>query len=57
MSGNYHLFFNGNYGNDHIQFCIDQCIERSDSEGAEIGKVLLGMSKTQRKKLTYSGGY
>lgn len=57
MSGNYHLFFNGNYNNDHIQFCIDQCIERSDAEGEEIGKVLLGMSKTQRKKLTHSGGY
>jgi len=57
LSGNYHLFFNGNYDNSHIEFCIEQCIERSDAEGAEIGKVLLSMSKTQRKKLTHSGGY
>lgn len=57
LSGNYHLFFNGNYGTDHIKFCIEQCIKRSDTEGAEIGKVLLTMSKTQRKKLTHSGGY
>lgn len=57
MSGNYHLFFNGNYGTDHIEFCIQRCIDELDTEGEEIGKVLLTMSKTQRKKLTHSGGY
>lgn len=53
--GNYGLFFNGNYGIDHIEFCIQRCVDESDTEGEEIGKVLLTMSKTQRKKLTHSG--
>lgn len=57
MSGNYHLFFNGNYNNDHIEYCLEQCIKLNDIPGIELGKVLLRMSKTQRKKLTHSGGY
>ncbi|MDR6579992.1 hypothetical protein [Pseudomonas extremaustralis] len=40
-----------NIRNSDVQFCIDYAMEKGDAEGAEIGRALLSMSKTQRLKV------
>lgn len=41
----------GNVKDDNVLFCIEWAEERGDTEGAELARVLLTMSKTQRLKL------
>ena len=41
----------GNIGDDSIRFCLCECDKDSDKKGAELCKLLLRMSKTQRKKI------
>lgn len=41
----------GNLADAHILFCWDYAEERGDVEGAHLARVLLHMSKTQRRKL------
>lgn len=41
----------GNIGDDSVQFCLDFAVESGDTDGAALARILLSMSKTQRKKL------
>lgn len=34
-----------------VQYCIDYAVNSGDAEGAELGKLLLQMSKSQRLKI------
>jgi hypothetical protein len=43
-----------NVRDSDIQFCIDYAEGKGDAEGAEIGRALLSMSKTQRLKIACS---
>jgi hypothetical protein len=50
--GSLHIVLDdGNVRDEDVQFCIDRAESNGDSEGAELGRILLRMSKTQRKKL------
>lgn len=40
-----------NVEDSSVEFCIAHAEERGDSEGAELGRILLRMSKTQRLKM------
>lgn len=42
----------GNYSDSTVQFCYDYAIQSGDPEGAELAKILLTMSKTQRAKIS-----
>jgi hypothetical protein len=41
----------GNIKDSDIEFCIDYARQGLDTEGSELGLILLSMSKTQRKKI------
>lgn len=41
----------GNIQDSHVRSCIDLATERNDTEGANLARVLLTMSKTQRARL------
>lgn len=41
----------GNVSDSNVNFCLDRALDRGDYEGAELAKLLLEMSKTQRLKL------
>jgi len=50
--GNLHIVLdNGNVDDDHINYCIKCANEEGDELGMYIGKILLQMSKTQRRKI------
>jgi len=40
-----------NYKDYHVQSCVDFAAKRGDRPGEELGKILLRMSQTQRRKL------
>jgi hypothetical protein len=40
-----------NLADHHVQFCIDYAEEKGDIEGAELARILLKMSPSQRKKI------
>jgi len=40
-----------NVEDSHVQWCIEHAEQTGDTEGAELGKILLQMSKSQRYKL------
>lgn len=40
-----------NIKDSHVQFCIDQCVKKSDTDGLELANILMGLSKSQRIKL------
>lgn len=53
--GSLHIVLDdGNVEDQFLHFCIAHAEEKNDQEGAELGKILLQMSKTQRSKLPYS---
>lgn len=41
----------GNVRDNDVKFCIEDALERGDTEGHELACLLLGMSTTQRRKL------
>lgn len=41
----------GNVRDIHVKGCIEDALERGDTEGHELACLLLGMSTTQRRKL------
>jgi hypothetical protein len=41
----------GNVENKHVRFCIQSAESEGDTEGLELARILLRMSKTQRLKL------
>jgi len=50
--GSLHIVLDdGNVEESHVAFCVSWAIEHDDWEGANLGAVLLRMSKTQRRKL------
>ena len=40
-----------NVEDSHVQSCIEYAEQNGDTEGAELGKILLQLSKSQRYKL------
>lgn len=42
-----------NVEDSSVQFCVGYAEERGDTEGAELAKILLKMSRTQRLKIGY----
>jgi len=52
MGGCLHIVLeDGNTENEHVQWCVDHAIEKGDELGAAVAKVMLAMSRTQRRKL------
>ena len=50
--GSLHIVLNdGNIDDDSIIWCINYAKEKGDKDGVKLGKILLGMSKTQRRKI------
>jgi len=43
----------GNVSDDSIRFCIDAAEEEGDAETARLGRLLLRLTKTQRRKLPH----
>lgn len=53
VGGSLHIVLDdGNVYDSNVKFCIEFAEMRGDTEGVEIGKKLLEMSATQRKKLS-----
>lgn len=46
----------GNIEDDHVRFCVDWAVKHDHPKCAELARVLLRMSKTQRKKLYRTHG-
>ena len=52
VGGNLHIVLDdGNIDNRSVAFCIDQAVNKGDVDGEQLGKLLLLMSQTQRRKL------
>ncbi len=52
LGGSLHIVLEDcNVNDSHVQYCIDYAESIDDTEGAELGRILLKMSKTQRLKL------
>lgn len=50
--GSLHIVLDdGNVENHSVEYCIDYAEEKGDQEGAELGRILLQLSRTQRLKL------
>lgn len=50
--GSLHIVLEDNNVKDsHVQSCIDDALKEGDLEGAELGRILLKMSKSQRLRL------
>lgn len=47
--GALHIVLDGNVEDSHVTFCLKCAEEWGDTEGAEIARCLLQMSKTQRR--------
>jgi len=51
--GSLHIVLDDQNLKDHfVEFCIKYAEERGDTEGAELGRILLKMSETQRSKIS-----
>ena len=42
----------GNVKDDDVWYCIADATTEGDAEGADLGRILLTMSRTQRRKLS-----
>jgi hypothetical protein len=52
VGGSLHIVLeDGNVSDTNVRYCIKHALESGDTDGAELGKMLLRMSKTQRLKL------
>lgn len=50
--GSLHIVLEDNNIKDyHVRYCIEYALEEGDQEGAELGRILLKLSKSQRLKL------
>jgi hypothetical protein len=53
LGGSFHIVFDdGNVTDADVRFCIEYAKKKGDESGVVLGELLLGMSKTQRKKLS-----
>lgn len=51
--GSLHIVLeDGNHSNADVEFCISFAEQQGDEEGADLARLLLKMSKTQRGKLS-----
>lgn len=41
----------GNVKDSHVEFCLQQALEKGDEEGAALARILLECSQTQRRKI------
>jgi hypothetical protein len=59
-AGSLHIVLDdGNYSDDNVRFCIQWAMDHGDDDGVALGKLLLRMSRTQRRKIArqaYRGG-
>jgi hypothetical protein len=54
--GSLHIVLgDGNTQNSHVAFCLEQAEANEDEEGASLARLLLQMSRTQRRKLYLAG--
>lgn len=52
VGGNLHLVLeDGNVSDRDVAYCREIALERGDADGADLAERLMGMSKTQRRKL------
>lgn len=52
VGGSLHIWLSDSNIEDHnMEFCIENAIERGDSEGEALARLGLEMSKTQRSKI------
>lgn len=52
VGGSLHIVLDDcNVDDGHVEFCLNWAIEEDDAEGEALARILLRMSKTQRKKL------
>ncbi len=52
VGGNLHIVLDdGNLKDSHIEFCLKQCREKNDLDGALLCGLFLQLSMTQRKKI------
>lgn len=40
-----------NLADNHVQFCIEWATDHADPEGAELARILLGMTRSQRARI------
>ncbi len=53
VGGSLHIVLDdGNVSDDNVRFCIEWAHKQGDIAGAELGEILLRMSRTQRRKLS-----
>jgi hypothetical protein len=52
VGGSLHIVLDDcNVGDSSVEFCLNHAIEDDDAEGEALARILLRMSKTQRKRL------
>ena len=52
--GSLHIVLSdGNVRDSDVEFCVAWSMAKGDVEGERLAKILLGMSKTQRYKISY----
>lgn len=52
VGGSLHIVLDdGNIRDSDLRFCLDYALTKGDTEGAALARLLLGMTKTQRKKV------
>lgn len=57
VGGNLHIVLaDGNVKDSHVQFCLDEAVADGDEEGARLARLLLKMSKTQRRVIYRRSG-
>ena len=53
VGGSLHIVLeDGNVGDSHVEHCREWAEERDDVDGVALAKLLLRMSRTQRRKLS-----
>ena len=56
VGGNLHIVLDdGNIKDHHVEFCIKRALDDGDTDGVTLGKEILKLSATQRKKLYLAG--
>lgn len=58
VGGSLHIVLEDcNVSDDDVESCIKWAINEGDEEGERLARILLRMSKTQRRKLAHSNKY
>jgi len=52
IGGNLHIVLDGrNFGDHHVLLCAEQAAEAGDRDGVRLARILLRMSRIQRRRL------